>query len=353
MVACGFRLEDTGRTVEAAGACCGQEFQAVHRCSVRGECIEVGTSPGLATCIRCEVPNRPPTFPTVQPIGYKPIKFIPQAERDGAFNCSLHGDERNGFAFAFRSGWTSSGVRLCRLSDQHRPTGVMYPASTMHARSQRGSEDPRLFRFRDRWHFAYTGYEADQFFSSVLVAEIDAWPNVSKVWAPRYSQRKHAEKNWGFFDHHGRLHAVYRIGPGEHQVLRFEGDEVFTVYSTQWTPAWDWGEMRGGASPQLHNGEWYSFFHGFRRHGGVIVYSAGLYTFEARPPFRPLRRIKAPLVIGGFSHVDDGWRKHIYYPCGAAIKAGKWHISAGEHDNRCTVAVFDAAEIEKELKPWA
>lgn len=354
MIQCGYRLEDTGRTVTVPGACCGHEVQAVHRCgATNGECIDVGSMPGLTACNLCTIPNRPPTFPAVKPASYAAIRFPSQASKDGAFNCSIHGDQKAGFAFAFRSGWTGSEIRLCRLAESGRPIGAMMPAFTFHERAPRGREDPRLFRFQGRWHFSFTGYEKDKYFCSVLVAEIDQWPTVSRVWYPQYDQRHpEAEKNWGFFEHGDRLHAVYRIGPGEHRVLQFDGSNVCEVYSLQWEPGWKWGEMRGGASPILHNGEWYSWFHGHRVSEGKITYTAGLYTFEDTPPFKPLRMIRGPVVIGGLSHVgDQGWRKAIYYPCGAAIKSGKWWVSAGEHDNRCTLASFDAAEIEKELKP--
>ncbi len=352
MIVCGHRLEDTGKTVEVSGLCCGYESQAVYRCALGGECVAAGRYPNTRTCSTCTEPNRPPTFPTVKPLQHAPIRFTGRAAESGAYNCSLHGDDKSGFAFAFRSGWTSSDIRLCRLSDSFQPRGVMMPAFALHPRAPRGREDPRLFRFRDQWHFSFTGYEADRYFSSVLVAKVSRWPSVEKVWEPRYDQRNHPEKNWVFFDHNGTLHAVYRIAP-EHRVLQFDGENVSKVHTSDWSPAWLWGEMRGGASPILHNGEWYSFFHGFRRSGGQVIYTCGLYTFENAAPFRPLRWIPTPLVVGGFSHQEtqDGWKKQIYYPCGAALKNGRWYISAGEHDNRCTVTVFDADEIEAALTP--
>jgi hypothetical protein len=99
--------------------------------------------------------------------------------------------------------------------------------------------------------------------------------------------------------------------------------------------------------------EFYSWFHGFGTKNGVIYYTVGLYTFEAKPPFRPLRLIKTPLVVGGYSNWEAKARaaKHIIYPCGAALKNGRWHISAGEHDNKCVVMAFDAAAVESLLDP--
>lgn len=351
MIPCGHKLADTGRTVEVPGLCCGQQVQAVHRCVIKGECIDLGVLPGLHACATCEVSQRPATFPTVKPVVYKKIQFKAGAGDHGAYNCSLHGDEKAGFAFVFRSGWTRSNIRACRLSETYQPQGVMMPLSLLHPRSPRGKEDARLFRFRGKWHISFTGYEASDIFCTVLVAEIDPWPDVQSVWVPEYSGRIKQEKNWVFFEHAGELFCVYKVG-SPHRVFHVSGRKLGQEFSVDWKQPEGFGELRGGASPVLHNGEWYHWFHTFYR-GRQTVYSAGLYTFEDKPPFRPLRAIKTPIAVGGLSQISkEGFRKSVYYPCGAAIKNGRWHISAGEHDSGCTVAAFDAKEIEKELKPW-
>lgn len=349
---CAYRKEATGK--RAVGAClnCGGEDPPIYRCERKGRCITSGYADGIQSCRSCDVMHRPPTFPTIKPLVYQPIGIPAIASERGAFNCSLHVDEKPGFYFAFRSNWTSSQTRVCRLNDRYQVVGSMTPLFLLHPRGLRGREDGRLFRYRGEWHLAYVGYEKDEYFCSLLVAKIGKPPLVDSVMEPTYSRRTNSEKNWSFFDHDGELHAVYRIGPGEHRVLRFHGDQVAAEYTTSWEPGWQWGEMRGGASPQIVNGEWYSWFHGFLSSSGRTVYTMGLYTFETTPPFRPLRRIKTPLVVGGLSQMDDkGWRKSIYYPCGAGLKNGRWHISAGEHDSACTVTAFDAAEIERALEP--
>jgi hypothetical protein len=82
----------------------------------------------------------------------------------------------------------------------------------------------------------------------VLYAKVSPWPFVSKVYYPQYSRRNHAEKNWGFFEYHDDLYAVYSIGPGEHRVLKIDGESVTVEHSTEWVPPWQWGVMRDGAA---------------------------------------------------------------------------------------------------------
>lgn len=347
---------DTGQTT-SVDLCCGEGEQVVRHCNARKCGVVTAGRPydrSVGTCFACPVRQKPPVFPVVQPTVYREIGLPTKARQEGAYNCSLYDDGRSGFAFAYRSKWAGSDIRLGRISDNYRSMGQLMPTLALHPRAVRGREDPRLFRYRGEWHFSFTGYEARDYFCSVLYAKVSPWPFVSKVYYPQYSRRNHAEKNWGFFEYHDDLYAVYSIGPGEHRVLKIDGESVTVEHSTEWVPPWQWGVMRGGASPFRIGDEYYSWFHGVKGGTGTRNYTIGLYTFEARPPFRPRRIIAEPLVIGGYSHWADGEgvAKYIVFPCGAAMKKDRWHISAGEHDNKCSVFVFDAAAVEKELKPW-
>lgn len=344
---------DTGETAET-DLCCSWSAQPVHACKARScKVVPVGRAydPTVSTCHACPVRQQPPTFPTVQPTLHKDIVLPGKAAREGAYNCSLHLDDRPGYAFAYRAKWSGSTVRLGRLDNGYRASGQLTPTLTLHPRAIRGQEDPRLFKLRGEWYFSFTGYEGKDYFASCLYAKVNPWPFVERVYYPHYPRRNHAEKNWGFFDCEGELHAVYSIGPGEHRVLKIDGEHVVTEYSTDWNPGWTWGIMRGGASPTRVGDEYYSFFHGVKIQAGTRHYTIGLYTFEAKPPFRPLRVISEPLVIAGFSHWCLSEAKYIVFPCGAALKGGRWHVSAGEHDSKCSVFAFDAEEIEKALTP--
>lgn len=336
---------DTGETAET-DLCCGLAAQPIHACARKGRCIPRGRATGLASCEACDVRQYPAQFPVVQPLVYQEIGLPAKAKAEGAFNCSLHLDEKPGFLFAVRSRWTNSEIRVGRLSDHYRTVGPLLPLMLLHERATIGREDPRLFRFRGQWYVAFSGFERREYFASILYGRLTG-SFTSDVTYPHYSKRKECEKNWGFFECNDELHAVYQIGPQTHRVFHLDAEKIGNEHVTQWEPGWLWGEMRGGASPQRVGDEFYSWFHGYAVKGGNIYYTMGLYTFEARPPFRPLRVIREPLVIGGFSNTN----KYIFYPCGAALKNGRWHISAGEHDAKCMVVVFDAAAIERELEP--
>lgn len=344
---------DTGDTT-AVDLCCGNGEQVVYQCNARHCKTVVAGRPydqAIGTCQACPVRQQAATFPVLEPLAYKEIGLPAKARQEGAYNCSLHLDDKPGFAFAYRAKWTGSDIRLGRLNNAYQASGKLMPTLTMHPRAIRGREDPRLFRFRGEWYFSFTGYESKEYFSSVLYAKVGQWPFVTSVTYPIYSRRNHAEKNWGFFDHDGELYAVYAIGPGEHRVLKIDGERVAAEYSTEWNPAWSWGVMRGGASPVRVGDEYYSWFHGVRIEPGLRHYTVGLYTFEAKPPFRTKRLVTEPMAIAGYSRWADKEAKYIIFPCGAALKGGIWHISAGEHDNRCTAISFDAAAVESKLEP--
>lgn len=287
------------------------------------------------------------TFPVIPPLAYRPIGLPARATEEGAFNCSLHLDGERGFRFAYRAKWTASDIRTGRLTDDYKTVGPLLPAMVLHERATVGREDPRLFRFRGDWYVAFTGFEKREYFCSVLYAKLDSHGMTEDVIYPHYERRQHGEKNWGFFECDNELHAVYEIGPNVHRVFHIDNGRIGNEHVVTWNAPWTWGQMRGGASPQRVGDEFYSWFHGYSVKNGNAYYTLGLYTFEARPPFRPLRMIKEPLVIGGFSNTN----KYVFYPCGSALKAGRWHISAGEHDSRCSIVVFDAEQIESHLQP--
>jgi predicted GH43/DUF377 family glycosyl hydrolase len=94
--------------------------------------------------------------------------------------------------------------------------------------------------------------------------------------------------------------------------------------------------------------EYYHFFHAV---GPGPVYRAGVYTFAARPPFAVRRAAAGPLLEPDDHDRTDGSGKSVVYPCGAVRAGGEWLVSYGYHDRECRIAAFDAAALERELRP--
>lgn len=211
------------------------------------------------------------------------------------FNPSLlpFGD---GYLLAYRHGWAGSKVWLGRLDREFKPVGEPWPLQLAHAEANYGQEDPRLFRWNGRVCVSFIGVVGARkiHHTSQLYAVLGENLMVERVHHPRYDRRNAWEKNWQFFDHDGRLLAVYTIAP--HKILEVAGDRAVPAYETPTPAPWEGGEMRGGAAPVRVGDEYYCFFHDRTEQGRRRTYRTGLYTFEARPPFRVQRISRGPLL---------------------------------------------------------
>lgn len=158
------------------------------------------------------------------------------------------------------------------------------------------------------------------------------------------------EKNWSFFSYDKDIYCVYMCEPA-HEILKMEwvGKQpvMCRAYSQPWESKWKWGEIRGGSSPILHNGVYYHFFHSwkeddkFNRH-----YHCGLYTFEAKPPFKPVAISSKPLFSAPYQGVPRFRTNAVVFPCGAVRTEDGWAVSYGLHDYDCAIASITDDEIE-------
>ncbi len=106
--------------------------------------------------------------------------------------------------------------------------------------------------------------------------------------------------------------------------------------------------------------EFYHWFHGLRRtkragtpHGDWYEYSVGLYTFDARPPFKVRRMTPRPVWLGDPAKLSLNATpdKSVIYPGSCLFDGTKWLVAAGHQDAECVVGSFDAADIERQLVP--
>ncbi len=232
------------------------------------------------------------------------------------------------------------------------------PATTWFA-------DPRLYRLGGRlfiyWNSGWHEPRNYQF-----LQELDR-ANFHPIGAPREmvlrGARQKLEKNWTLFEADG-LHAVYSINP--HRILNFSLDGSGAVeFVDETTHAWNtksyantFGELRGGAPPQLLEGEYWSFCHSVSGTDGNYRYVPVVYRFAASPPFAPTAGPTRPLAIGG--EPAAGERRfpklnpavgNVVYPCGAAFHRGQWLISLGLNDERCAIARLEPDEVKVTLQP--
>ncbi|NQU26446.1 MAG: class I SAM-dependent methyltransferase [Candidatus Nealsonbacteria bacterium] len=156
--------------------------------------------------------------------------------------------------------------------------------------------------------------------------------------------------NHHFFDHDGTMHAVYHASP--HQVLRLSGSRTELLPPTgDALVGCRWGVARGGAPPVLVGDQWYHWFHATTWLPDIhSVYLLGLYTFDAKPPFRVRRTCPMPLYAVDGKRPDLG-TPFCVFPCGAVFENGRWLLSMGLWDDRIRLLEIAADEVEQRLAP--
>jgi len=264
------------------------------------------------------------------------------------FNASVvHCGERT--LLAWRNRPLDSRIYVSELDRRLAPTAEARLLDLEHHFCDAGHEDPRLFLFGGRLHVSFTGVqERERTSAHVFYAELDDSLQVRQVFMPDYRYRVDWEKNWTFFECDGALYAVYSILP--HRVLAVSGSTAVMAHNQPWSTPWRGGLQRGGASPVRVGDEFYCFFHGARDIDGIRTYTAGVYTFEARPPFRVTRATRWPILIPALDSMPHDKWANVVYPCGAFLDGARWIVSCGVHDAWIEIYEFDAGDIEQRLE---
>lgn len=266
------------------------------------------------------------------------------------FNSSLI-EWQGGYLLAFRNGWKGSDIYLQRLTLDLQPHGEADKLDLIHRDCSYGREDPRLFLHSGKLHVAFVGVVGRRrrhaMRTNVLYARISDDFRVEQVFAPQYPQRNDWEKNWSFFSHDGQLLAVYSIAP--HRILAIDGDRAELAYETATRAPWSGGEIRGGASPVLHRGEWWHFFHDRIESHGQRIYGMGCAVFEDEPPFRVLRVTPDPLMRADPATKPQGQYASVVFPCGTVPRERDWLISMGVHDRWTELHTIAANDIERRM----
>ena len=312
-------------------------------------------------CTRCWLSKHDPAYrlrgkgcprhtqtPDVQPLRLQRLNLPGQHA-----NCSIavhHGRRW----FAYRAGWGNANVHLVELGQDWQPLNDGSRLQLNHPACGWGREDPRLFVFNDRLHVSFSGvvpHARGGIRVNMLVARLSPSMAVEEVWQPELAGSQQWEKNWTFFERDGRLMSFYAVHANaaghQHVLLEHDGRRAKHASAETVRLPWRGGAIRGGASPVRVGDEYYHFFHG-RTMAGAPIYSLGLYTFQASPPFRITRMTPAPLLLAAEPR-PAGQKQWIIFPCGAIRDGRQWIISYGQHDCESWLAWFDAAAVENAL----
>lgn len=342
---CPHRGAATGERVPCAEGCGAGTALKVFECGVYGRCTLAKRGEGVpGRCKGCDILGA--DSGPLRTVRVDSAALAP-GEAGARFNASLI-RHRGRLLMAYRTGWAGAEVHVAEMAGDLTPCESV-TLGLRHPLARYGREDPRLFEHRGRLHVAYIGVQGGKggIATHQLYARLGDDLAVEEVFYPEYAHRNPWEKNWQFLSSFGELFAVYTIHP--HRVLHVRGFTAYPFTEAAWTPRWSGGLLRGGAAPVLVGDEYYGWFHGVKDVGGVRTYTAGVYTFEAKPPFRPVRLTPEPLLAPDpADRPPDQWASCVF-PCGAVLEGGRWLVSYGYMDREIRVAEFDAGAVERAL----
>jgi len=339
---------ETGERLDCQG-CGGAKDVPVRACAVHGECSGArrlvvrrdGRSHEYPCCLSCK---------DYRGVGPTRRVRVDEALAGGGpmtrFNASLH-RWRGRLLLAYRTGWKGAQIHVAPLSEDLTPAGPESTLNLWHPRCGYGREDPRFFEHAGSLWVSFIGVRGrDQVADThQMLARLDDDLTVADVTYPHYDARRGWEKNWAFFSHGGDLLAVYDVHP--HTVLRVEGDRALPAFRQDWPIRWAGGALRGGASPVLVGDEYWCWAHG--KIEPRYMYSLGVYTFDAKPPFRPRRVTPQPLYWADRGTQPPGQYAPVVFPCGAVLDGDRWRVSCGIHDRWIEVLEFDHRQVEKAM----
>jgi len=268
------------------------------------------------------------------------------------FNASLI-ESGDGYLCAVRTSWVKSRLHAFRLDRDFKPTGANRRLDLYNGGASAAQEDGRWFRINGQLYISFSGFCGSSI--HVQYARINETTlEVERIYWPVLYGQMRKEKNWQPFEYEGDVWYVYAINP--HQIIKAPIAEqycdpvVTREGTTPFNGTWSGGTMRGGAAPVLHNGEWYSFFHGHTiQENGRRLYTVGCYTFSPEPPFQILRYTPHPIDIADPCTTPASVPVDVIFPGSATIVGSDWAIAMGVCDLWSEIRFYDMEHIENLL----
>lgn len=170
------------------------------------------------------------------------------------------------------------------------------------------------------------------------------------------------EKNWVPFDHQGELLLAYSLTP--HRIFKYMKGKgkCETLFETESSVSWEWGELRGGTPALLQENDYLAFFHSSKEMVSIHSkgkkirhYFVGAYTFSSKPPFELKQISSFPIVNKGFyqgEYYQPFWKPaRIIFPGGILVEDQEIWIAYGREDHEIWIAKIDKDKLLKSLIP--
>lgn len=285
------------------------------------------------------------------------------------FNCSIVEKDGDKWLFTRRTRFgTDPAVINSNTNDlaiwRIRPNMTLDPTPILPSKPNRFQheqwEDPR----------AMIGNDGQTYVSFATWIHYKNWPGrqsltrLNREWrkfdvvlepmyggnAPRPEKATGWEKNWVWFEHENKWHAVYTINPHVTIPIDYQGNAGTPYTNKHLDLPWPHGDPRGGTMPVRIGDEYLCFFHSSatwkkpkRR------YFMGAYTFSAHPPFELLRMTPEPLLVGSDQDFRALGGPLVIFPNGALLEHGHWLVVFGVNDENCGWIKIPHAELDEKL----
>ena len=219
------------------------------------------------------------------------------------------------------------------------------------------AEDPRFFIHRNKLHLSYVSGKWDTFATPggygkmaycVLNDDLSVSENIV------FDNFEGIQKNWLFFEAlDNKLYAITYCHI--QQVFDVKNNKIIdNDFKFKWTSFGSQsldnqndivGIVRGGSTPILIDGAYYSFFHvtpSYKQTGHRVpnvCYEMGFYSFESSPPFKIIGYTPESLFNGN----------PYVLPNGAIYEKGSWVVSCGIDDSGWKLLEFNHIELLKKM----
>lgn len=334
-------------------SCTGDTQVPLRQCAVHGSCTENSLLPQVQCCLICPDRTQAPALVRTPLLPLRTVRIGPAGLEPGqAFNPSII-DHNGRLLCCYRTGWSGSRLWLTELDrESYQPVSASLPLDLRHPLCTGGREDPRLFSFQGNLLLQFSGVRVANGKTTVqvLYARITDAGEVLNVWHPECAASSEWEKNWQPFGVSEQLYAIHRMQP--HTILRLTGDRAEVAHRHTTVLHWRGpGELRGGAPPVRVGDEFWCWFHATDRTQKPALYTTGVATFAAEPPFQWKRITPIPVLWPESSDLPPGWWAQVVFPGGAVLRGQTWSVACGYHDHEARVYEFDHTAIEERLVP--
>lgn len=275
-------------------------------------------------------------------IKLKLLEKFPYSDTTGYFNTSVI-EYENQLVYFSRKGVWDPKVGFFESSVSCLKDDILIDSLDLKIFHNEQIEDPRAFIFDDKIHLGCAVFNYETVTQRIYQLNRDL--SFNSVVSHKIPHLQKWEKNWTYFaNKDNRLLCLYSLDP--FCIIDAFTGEIVKKYNFSWN--WKWGDVRGGTTPILINGMYYTFFHSHVLQNNIRIYYVGVTMFDSDT--LEIKKVsKLPMFRGdknfgtlkGYPHGD-----FVIFPMGSVYKDNEFLISCGINDHKTGILTFTMDYLE-------